>query len=185
MGTLEAFENVKAQIGPCGIWCGSCVVGNGALRELTRRYEELTVAYGLAEWAPRDFSYEEFSKGLASLRDMDPCPGCVRGGGREGCEIRACASNHGNRVIGTEVMHQGQFDIAGQGPAITLGQHGGTGWVQRRGVADGHHHGIHQLQTIPLQGIKAQCPADRLQEAHTREHRQLQALGRCQVSNDL
>jgi hypothetical protein len=95
MGTLEAFENVKAQIGACGIWCGSCVVGNGTLRELTSRFEKLTVAYGLREWAPRDFRYGEFSQGLASIRAMDLCPGCVRGGGREGCEIRACASRLG------------------------------------------------------------------------------------------
>jgi hypothetical protein len=95
MGTLEAFDNVKAQMGACGIWCGSCVVGNGTLRELTRRFEELTVAYGLREWAPKDFGYEEFSQGLASIRDMDLCPGCVKGGGREDCEIRACASRLG------------------------------------------------------------------------------------------
>jgi hypothetical protein len=95
MGTLDAFDNVEAQIGACGIWCGSCVVGNGTLRELTRRFEELTVAYGSREWAPRDFSYEEFSQGLASIRDMGLCPGCVRGGGRDDCEIRACASRFG------------------------------------------------------------------------------------------
>ncbi len=36
----EAFDRVKAQIGACGIWCGSCAVGNGSLRELSRRFEE-------------------------------------------------------------------------------------------------------------------------------------------------
>jgi hypothetical protein len=48
MGAPEkkAFENVKSQIGFCGIWCGSCVVGNGTLRELTRKFEEMTRAYG-------------------------------------------------------------------------------------------------------------------------------------------
>jgi hypothetical protein len=66
-GTLKkAFENVREQIGFCGIWCGSCVVGNGTLRELTERCEEIIGAYGLEEWAPRDFDYKEFLKGLAS-----------------------------------------------------------------------------------------------------------------------
>ena len=92
---LEAFENVRAQIGACGIWCGSCVQGNGTLRELTRRFEELTEDYGLREWAPRNFDYEEFSRGLASIQGMTLCPGCAKGGGREGCEIRACASRKG------------------------------------------------------------------------------------------
>lgn len=87
----EAFDNVKDQIGFCGIWCGSCAAGNGALRELTRRYEETTEAYGLSGWAPRDFEYDEFAKGLASIRRMPLCQGCLKGGGRERCEIRACA----------------------------------------------------------------------------------------------
>lgn len=87
-----AFESVKGQIGYCGIWCGSCVVGNGALRELTRRYEELIKAYGLEEWAPKNFDFGEFKKGLASIQAMPLCVGCRRGGGRDSCEIRACAS---------------------------------------------------------------------------------------------
>ena len=86
------FENVKDQIGFCGIWCGSCVAGNGTLRELTKRYAETIKAYGLKEWAPDNFDYEEFSKGLASIQDMPLCPGCLKGGGRDNCEIRACAS---------------------------------------------------------------------------------------------
>jgi len=86
-----SFENVRSQIGYCGIWCGSCVVGNGTLRELTHRYEELTDAYGLPGWAPEDFDHLEFSKGLKSLHGIPLCPGCLRGGGRDDCEIRACA----------------------------------------------------------------------------------------------
>ena len=89
---VALFENVKDQIGFCGIWCGSCVAGNGTLRELTRRYEKTIKAYGLKEWAPDNFDYEEFSKGLASIQEMPLCPGCLKGGGRDDCEIHACAS---------------------------------------------------------------------------------------------
>jgi hypothetical protein len=88
-----SFENVRSQIGYCGIWCGSCVVGTGALRELTGRYEGTTKAYGLHDWAPRDFDHSEFWKGLESIRGIPLCPGCLRGGGRDDCEIRACASS--------------------------------------------------------------------------------------------
>lgn len=95
---LEAFKNVEGQIGFCGIWCGSCVVGNGALRELTRKYEEVIRNYGLKEWGPRDIDYEEFLKNLASLQDTTLCPGCLKGGGRDDCEIRACAA--GKRIDG-------------------------------------------------------------------------------------
>jgi len=86
------FENVRDQIGSCGIWCGSCVVGNGALRELTRRYEEVVKGYGLEGWAPSGFDFGEFMRGLESIKAMPLCEGCRKGGGRDGCEIRACAS---------------------------------------------------------------------------------------------
>jgi hypothetical protein len=91
----KAFENVRNQIGFCGIWCGSCVVGNGILRVLTQRYEELIRAHGLEAWAPKDFDYAEFAKGLASIQRMPLCLGCLKGGGREDCEIKACASRKG------------------------------------------------------------------------------------------
>ncbi len=88
----KAFENVREQIGFCGIWCGSCVAGNGTLRELTKRYEGVIGAYGLEEWASNDFDYQEFSKGLTSIQNIPLCPGCLKGGGRDNCEMKICAS---------------------------------------------------------------------------------------------
>ncbi|MFX0163516.1 MAG: DUF3795 domain-containing protein [Candidatus Hodarchaeota archaeon] len=89
---VKPFENVKDQIGYCGIWCGTCVVGNGTLRELTKRYEEIIKSYGLEHWAPKDFDFKEFMKGLASIEAIPLCQGCLKGDGRTDCEIRACAS---------------------------------------------------------------------------------------------
>jgi hypothetical protein len=91
----EGFQNVKDQIGFCGIWCGSCVAGNGALRELTGRYEKLIKAYGLHEWGPKDFDFKEFKKGLRSIQEMPLCQGCRKGDGRPNCEMRTCASAKG------------------------------------------------------------------------------------------
>ena len=90
---VTPFENVKNQIGFCGIWCGSCVVGNGTLKEITKRYEEIVKRYGLEEWAPKDFDFKEFMKGLASIQAIPYCQGCRKGDGRTNCEMRACASN--------------------------------------------------------------------------------------------
>jgi len=87
------FENVKNQVGFCGVWCGSCVAGNGTLRELTKRYEELIKGYDLEEWAPKDFDFNEFAKGLKSIQNMPLCEGCLKGGGRPNCEIRTCAQS--------------------------------------------------------------------------------------------
>lgn len=89
----KAFDNVKDQIGFCGIWCGSCLVGNGALKELTKRYEDSVQKYGLKAWAFKDVNYEEFKGGLASVQASSTCPGCLNGGGRADCEIKHCALN--------------------------------------------------------------------------------------------
>jgi hypothetical protein len=90
--STEHFDKVKGQIGRCGIWCGSCVVGNGVLAELTRRYERLMDIYDLRDWGPKDFNYDEFAQGLHSIQKMVPCPGCLKGGGRDACELRSCAA---------------------------------------------------------------------------------------------
>jgi len=50
----KSFENVRNQIGFCGIWCGSCVVGNGALRDLSRRCEHIIGGYGVDKWGAED-----------------------------------------------------------------------------------------------------------------------------------
>jgi hypothetical protein len=92
MSNRKHFNNVKDQIGCCGIWCGSCVAGNGVLQELTKRYDKIIKDYGLEQWAPKDFDFKEFAKGLESIQDMPSCPGCQKGGGRDDCEIRACVS---------------------------------------------------------------------------------------------
>jgi len=87
----EVFDNVRDQIGCCGIWCGSCVVGNGALKELSKRYESVVGKYGLEQWASKDFDFKEFKKGLTSIQAVSSCPGCIKGCGKIGYEIRGCA----------------------------------------------------------------------------------------------
>jgi hypothetical protein len=91
----EAYEKVKGQIGYCGIWCGSCVVGNGVLKQLTWDYNKIIKDYGLKEWAPKDFDFKEFIKGLTTIQSMPCCEGCLKGGGRDNCEIKACAKSKG------------------------------------------------------------------------------------------
>ena len=98
VGPISLFQRwmVAGEI-PCfraaSITGSQAVVGNGTLRELTERYEEIIGAYGLEEWAPEDFNYKEFLKGLTLIRSMPLCPGCLKGGGRDNCEMKACASN--------------------------------------------------------------------------------------------
>jgi hypothetical protein len=85
------FENVKNQIGFCGIWCGSCGAGNGAIQELARRFEETAKKCQLEKWVPKEFDFKEFMKGLACTQAVSTCPGCQEGGGPSNCKIRICA----------------------------------------------------------------------------------------------
>jgi len=64
---FEPFENVKEQTGFCGIWCGSCAAGNGAIVELARRFEKVVRDYELEMWVPKEFDFKEFMKGLTSI----------------------------------------------------------------------------------------------------------------------
>ncbi len=89
----SAFQNVRNQIGFCGIWCGSCLGGNGAIQELTRKYEQIIKHSQLAleKWASKEFIFNDFTKGLACIEAMQLCPGCRKGGGPPTCNIRICA----------------------------------------------------------------------------------------------
>lgn len=89
----QAFENVKSQIGRCGIWCGSCAVGNGTLRSLAKRSEHVIGGHGVDEWGATDFDGKEFMKGLKSIQNLPICVGCLKGGGNEVCKIRPCSAN--------------------------------------------------------------------------------------------
>ena len=85
------FDNVRDQIGRCGIWCGSCGAGNGALQILSRRYVELIENYGLPQWGPKDVDYDKFKSWLGLIGEMPLCNGCLQGDGNPDCKLRPCA----------------------------------------------------------------------------------------------
>jgi hypothetical protein len=87
-----AYNRVKSQVGRCGIWCGSCVVGNGTLQQLTTGYAAVIKNYDLESWAPGTFDFKEFLKGLETIKATPLCPGCRRGGGWEACPMRGCVT---------------------------------------------------------------------------------------------
>jgi len=90
---VKAFKNVKNQIGYCAIWCGSCVVGNGTLKELTKRYEYIVRSYGVDKWGAEDqgFDGRELMNALKAIQNIPVCRGCLKGGGATNCKIRTCA----------------------------------------------------------------------------------------------
>lgn len=110
----KGFENTKNQIGYCGIWCGSCMGGNGAFQELTRKYEQIAQLskYALEKYAPEGFNFDELMKNLASAQAMPQCPGCKKGGGNSTCSVRICASQRNIASCGecNELTSCGNFE---------------------------------------------------------------------------
>ena len=92
---LHAYENVKGQIGGCGIWCGSCALGNGSLLALTDCLRDTLDGHGFEHWAPDGMDYPDFVRGLAAVRGVASCTGCRKGGGRDDCALRVCSEAKG------------------------------------------------------------------------------------------
>jgi hypothetical protein len=91
----SAFDNVKDQLAYCGLWCGSCSVGNGTVNFQSRTCRKTLTDYGVNEWDPKGVDYSALLKGLEVLSSTDPCPGCLKGGGNKECPARACAMKKG------------------------------------------------------------------------------------------
>jgi hypothetical protein len=89
--TREAYENVKDQHGACGIWCGSCAVGNGSIRELAERLGIVLDSHGAEHWTPTEMDYRAFARGLSTIGESAACTGCRKGGGRDDCPMRVCS----------------------------------------------------------------------------------------------
>ena len=92
--------DVKNQVGPCGITCGSCDLGNGTAAETAKKTIELINSIGIKEWAPvtpggAELDWEATEKTLGWMTKYAYCAGCERGGGPPDCAIRACAKEKG------------------------------------------------------------------------------------------
>ena len=96
----EAFNTVKDQAGPCGITCGTCVLGNGTIAETAAKTKSYIAGYGIKEWAPlvpggAEIDWTETEKTLEWMTKYAGCQGCEKGGGPPDCTIRSCANEKG------------------------------------------------------------------------------------------
>lgn len=92
----EAYNRVKDQAGPCGIVCGSCVLGNGTIAETAAKTKGYITGYGIKEWAPMvpggaEINWADTEKTLDWMTKYSDCQGCEKGGGPPQCAIRLCA----------------------------------------------------------------------------------------------
>ncbi len=99
----EAYNHVKGQAGPCGITCGTCVLGNGTIAITASKTKEHILGYGIKEWAPstpggKEINWVETEKALDWLIQNANCRGCENGGGQPECVIRNCANDKGYQL---------------------------------------------------------------------------------------
>ncbi|MBN2334509.1 DUF3795 domain-containing protein [Candidatus Bathyarchaeota archaeon] len=121
----KAYEAVKDQAGPCGITCGSCVLGNGTIAETAGKAKTYIQGYGIKEWAPMvpggaELNWEETEKALDWMSKNSYCPGCEKGGGPPDCSIRACANEKSIELCSQcdELEGCGKYDWLGGHAAV-------------------------------------------------------------------
>lgn len=96
----EAFEIVKDQMGPCGIVCATCRLGNGTFAETAQKLQEYLKMYEVPSWAATtpggaDVDFDHLDKALNWVQTYTRCQGCEQGGGPPDCGIRTCSREKG------------------------------------------------------------------------------------------
>lgn len=93
-------ESVEKQVGPCGITCGTCPLGNGTIAESAKKTKEYINTFGIKEWAPMvpggsELDWNAADKVMDWVGKYGQCLGCEQGGGPPDCAIRQCANAKG------------------------------------------------------------------------------------------
>jgi hypothetical protein len=97
---MTSVIDVKNQVGPCGITCGTCDLGNGTLANTSKKTIELINTVGIKDWAPmvhggEGLDWAATEKTLDWMTKYAFCAGCEKGGGSPTCAIRICANEKG------------------------------------------------------------------------------------------
>ena len=96
----EALDRIKSQAGPCGIVCGSCPLGSGAVAESAGLTKKHIVDCQIPMWSPfvpggEVIDWAAVDRGLDWMEKYAVCAGCGNGGGPPDCTIRICARERG------------------------------------------------------------------------------------------
>ena len=92
--------DIKNQVGPCGVPCGTCDLGNGSLANSSKKTFELINSLGIKDWSPMvpggaELDWAATEKTLDWMTKYAYCAGCEGGGGDPNCAIRICANEKG------------------------------------------------------------------------------------------
>ncbi|MFC1803887.1 DUF3795 domain-containing protein [Thermoproteota archaeon] len=121
---MESPFDVKNQVGPCGITCGTCFLGDGSIANSAKTTIDYINMIGIKEWAPMvpdgsDLNWDETEKTLNWMTKYAYCDGCEKGGGPPNCTIRICANEKGHELCNmcSEIDECNKFDWLGEGAA--------------------------------------------------------------------
>ena len=122
---MESPFDVKNQVGPCGITCKTCFLGNGSVANSAKTTLDYINMIGIKEWAPlvpegADLNWEETEKTLNWMTKYAYCEGCEKGGGPPNCAIRICANEKGYDLCNmcSELDDCTKFDWLGEGAGV-------------------------------------------------------------------
>ncbi len=96
----DTVVDIMNQVGPCGITCATCDLGNGTLANTSKKTIELINSVGIKNWAPMvpggaELDWSATEKTLEWMTKYAFCAGCEKGGGSPTCAIRICANEKG------------------------------------------------------------------------------------------
>jgi len=121
----EAYEIVKDQMGPCGISCAACDLGNGSGAEAAKKTMDYLQNFEVSEWASMvpggsEIDFDNLRKSLEWVHTYVRCQGCEQGGGPPDCVIRSCAREKGYDICTKcdELDGCGKFDWLGEPDAL-------------------------------------------------------------------
>ena len=94
------ISDVKKQVAPCGITCGTCDLGSGTAANTAKKTLELINGIGIKDWSPMvlggsELDWPATEKTLEWMTKYAYCAGCEKGGGPPDCAIRLCAKEKG------------------------------------------------------------------------------------------
>lgn len=99
----EDWIGIENQVGPCGIICSACPLGNGAVVKSADQTRKHIADCQISMWAPlipggEKIDWEAVDQGLKWMQRYACCEGCRNGGGPPDCAIRVCAREKGKEL---------------------------------------------------------------------------------------
>ncbi len=99
----EVPNSIENQVGPCGIICSACPLGNGAVTKSADQTRKYIADCQIPIWSPfvpggEAIDWTAVDRGLEWMHKYACCAGCRNGGGPPDCTIRTCARERGKEL---------------------------------------------------------------------------------------